>query len=588
MEEMDMGFFSDLREDLSQAVNELIPGESIFDKSKGKAKKEDSLEALDEMFVNAEQEMPSELDVLEEEFETPLQWNDSERETRYTIEPGFFRSTNRGESYSDVEQGVSDDILKTLSEFNQTADEENDSSIFTNEDTSEESALTENSNDRITSIQIDDQIATSENKGTLIEAVLEEKSSVEDQDDTDVEDIFAGTNIEAKGYNTDDQYGANSTDSIFSQDSRGSQDSVEIQSSVETQNNEEIQNSVETQSSVENQGNVETQNSVETQGSEKQSDVETQNSVENLYSIESQGSTEMQNSPESQDGTWIQDSIASRNLTNDADATVVKENAAITDYTVVIDNNIEKDTVDSDGAFGIVDTANHAVHSEITNSQVITNNQDDAVTTVQQNEEDSMSFDNYLDEGMMVGGKLGEDTKVAEDENYTNRVANETAIITEGMTITGDINSRGSMDVEGAINGNIELLGKLNITGHINGNSSAAEIIADGAKINGEINSEGAVTIGASSVVIGNITAQSALIAGAVKGDIDVKGPVTLDASAIVMGNIKSKSVQINNGAVIEGMCSQCYADINPTSFFDDYKPEPKVAKTKGTQNKAS
>ena len=91
--------------------------------------------------------------------------------------------------------------------------------------------------------------------------------------------------------------------------------------------------------------------------------------------------------------------------------------------------------------------------------------------------------------------------------------------------------------------------------------------------------SEGSVKIGASSVVIGNITAISAAIAGAVKGDIDVQGPVVLDSSAIVMGNIKSKSVQINNGAVIEGMCSQCYADVSPTSFFDDYKPEKKKVK---------
>lgn len=63
------------------------------------------------------------------------------------------------------------------------------------------------------------------------------------------------------------------------------------------------------------------------------------------------------------------------------------------------------------------------------------------------------------------------------------------------------------------------------------------------------------------------------------KGDIDVQGPVILDSSAIVMGNIKSKSVQINNGAVIEGMCSQCYAEVSPTSFFDDYKPEKKKTK---------
>ena len=73
-------------------------------------------------------------------------------------------------------------------------------------------------------------------------------------------------------------------------------------------------------------------------------------------------------------------------------------------------------------------------------------------------------------------------------------------------------------------------------------------------------------------MILGNIYANSAVIAGAIKGDIDVKGPVVLETSAIVMGDIKSKSVQINNGAVIEGMCSQCYADVNPTSFFDSLK----------------
>ncbi len=170
-----------------------------------------------------------------------------------------------------------------------------------------------------------------------------------------------------------------------------------------------------------------------------------------------------------------------------------------------------------------------------------------------------------------------EESKGAEEkmEFENSRVAaDETSVITEGMTITGDIMTQGSIDVVGTVNGNIDALGKLNITGHVNGNSKAAEIYAESAKINGEIVSEGAVKIGASSVIIGNISATSAAIAGAVKGDIDVKGPVILDASAIVMGNIKSKSVQINNGAVIEGICSQCYAEVSPTIFFDDYKPD--------------
>lgn len=165
--------------------------------------------------------------------------------------------------------------------------------------------------------------------------------------------------------------------------------------------------------------------------------------------------------------------------------------------------------------------------------------------------------------------------------NSNRQAADETSIISAGMSITGDIISEGSLDIIGRVNGNIDVMGKLNITGHITGNSKAAEIFAEGAKINGEIVSEGPVKVGASTVIVGNIVATSAAIAGAVKGDIDVRGPVILDASAIVMGNIKSKSVQINNGAVIEGMCSQCYADVSPSSFFENYKIETKKDKSK-------
>lgn len=214
-------------------------------------------------------------------------------------------------------------------------------------------------------------------------------------------------------------------------------------------------------------------------------------------------------------------------------------------------------------------------------------------------EGDDQAFDEDVTEDMsmdlesMLAGAFGaesmaadrqqEESKGADKEMETgqNRVAiDETAVITAGMTINGDISSEGSIEVIGSINGNIEALGKLNITGYINGNSRASEIFADSAKITGEVVSEGAVKIGASSVIIGNISATSAVIAGAVKGDIDVQGPVILDTSAIVMGNIKSKSVQINNGAVIEGMCSQCYAEVSPTSFFDEYKPETRKGRT--------
>lgn len=182
--------------------------------------------------------------------------------------------------------------------------------------------------------------------------------------------------------------------------------------------------------------------------------------------------------------------------------------------------------------------------------------------------EQNMAEPTYMDKEDSVFAKTSEQSFI----QPSVEISTDTAVITAGMTITGDISSSGNMDLIGSINGNIEIQGKLNVTGSINGNSSAAEIYAESAQINGEVKSRGSVKIGQSSVVIGNIFATSAVIAGAVKGDIDVHGPVVLDTSAIVMGNIKSKSVQINNGAVIEGMCSQCYAEVSPTSFFSDVK----------------
>ena len=147
-----------------------------------------------------------------------------------------------------------------------------------------------------------------------------------------------------------------------------------------------------------------------------------------------------------------------------------------------------------------------------------------------------------MEEQVSVEAKEEASENSARDLEYSD----ETAIITKGMTINGDVESNGNLD---------------------------------GADINGEINVTGSAKIGQNSVVIGNISAASAVIAGAVKGDIDVQGPVVLDSTAIVMGNIKSMSVQINTGAVIEGMCSQCYAEVNPTSFFEEFKKSAKTMK---------
>lgn len=165
--------------------------------------------------------------------------------------------------------------------------------------------------------------------------------------------------------------------------------------------------------------------------------------------------------------------------------------------------------------------------------------------------------------------KMADNTTAPVTNNQSTPVSDEVSVITEGTIIKGDIVSNGSLDVRGQVEGNVGCNGKLVVTGVVNGNSSASEFFADAAKIEGEVVSTGTVKIGLGSVIIGNVTSTSAVIAGAIKGDIDVQGPVVVDTSAVVMGNIKSRSVQINNGAVIEGFCSQCYSDVDVQSLFN-------------------
>ena len=197
---------------------------------------------------------------------------------------------------------------------------------------------------------------------------------------------------------------------------------------------------------------------------------------------------------------------------------------------------------------------------------------EETVIDEKQAEDDLAEIEAMLKEKEETAKEEKKDRKIDINAIFNQPYSDEVSNITAGMVINGDITSQGSLELVGAVHGNINVSGKMSITGVIEGNSQAAEIYAESAKITGEVRSLGTVKVGQETVIIGDIYATSAVIAGAVKGDIDVHGPVILDTTAIVMGNIKSKSVQINNGAVIEGMCSQCYAEVNPTSFFDEIK----------------
>lgn len=170
-----------------------------------------------------------------------------------------------------------------------------------------------------------------------------------------------------------------------------------------------------------------------------------------------------------------------------------------------------------------------------------------------------------------------EEEKTEDKKKTSNKKVKSTSVINEddvtviskGTTIVGSISTDGSLDIMGSITGDVECLGKLSITGKIIGDSTAAEVYINTERLEGSINSEGSVKVGLGTVVVGDIIATSGVIAGAVKGEIDINGPIVIDSTAIIKGNIKAKSVQINNGAVVEGFCSLSYSDVDLDNVFD-------------------
>lgn len=168
-------------------------------------------------------------------------------------------------------------------------------------------------------------------------------------------------------------------------------------------------------------------------------------------------------------------------------------------------------------------------------------------------------------------GKSAGATAIAMGTTVEGNVSANGGLSIDG-TVNGDVSANEGVTVfrHGIVNGNILSKGRVSIRGKVSGDISGNGVSLEKTTITGSITSLGSITIGPGAVVIGNISAENAVITGAVNGDIDVKGHVVLEASAIVKGNIRSKSVQVANGAAVDGVCSQCYADVNPSTFFEN------------------
>lgn len=148
----------------------------------------------------------------------------------------------------------------------------------------------------------------------------------------------------------------------------------------------------------------------------------------------------------------------------------------------------------------------------------------------------------------------------------TNNV--EIAIIPKGTIINGNISIQGKLEMFGVINGDINSDSRVNVSGDITGNIKAKDLHAKDSFIVGQIECEQGATIRENTVILGDIKAENLVIDGAIQGKIDIRENITIGEKAIVDSDIKAKTIQVNNGAAINGHCSLCYADINMADIF--------------------
>jgi len=148
--------------------------------------------------------------------------------------------------------------------------------------------------------------------------------------------------------------------------------------------------------------------------------------------------------------------------------------------------------------------------------------------------------------------------------------SNDFSIVSKGSVVHGGIDTNGSIEINGVVEGGVKASGELILSGSITGDVEALIISVNAGKIRGNVKAYNGIYISEDSILIGDIESAEAEIGGAVKGKIDVNGPVVLKSEAKVLGDIDCKSVQINNGAVIEGKCSQKYSDVSPSAFFEN------------------
>lgn len=167
----------------------------------------------------------------------------------------------------------------------------------------------------------------------------------------------------------------------------------------------------------------------------------------------------------------------------------------------------------------------------------------------------------------------------------------EVAVIPKGTVINGNISIEGKLEMYGIVNGDIASDSRVNICGNVTGNIKANDLHTKDSFIVGRIECEQNAVVRENTIILGDISAENLTVDGAIQGSLDVRDSIVVGDKAIIDSNIKAKTIQVSNGAAINGNCSLCYANVNVKDFFPETTgsetKKPKAPKPKAKEEAA-
>lgn len=161
--------------------------------------------------------------------------------------------------------------------------------------------------------------------------------------------------------------------------------------------------------------------------------------------------------------------------------------------------------------------------------------------------------------------EFGFDVPLEAEEKVTIEDARETPYelgkmnltrIGEDTIVTGNIETKGHIDVLGTVKGNIAAEGNVALRSDIKGNVKGNNIGLGACNIMGDIEAVKNILTDADSEITGNIKGGEISIAGQVSGNVKAIKMLVLKKEAVMEGDIDTDGLVVEPGAIINGKIS--------------------------------